>query len=340
MKYSAEEVKKIMGEGVSDNKIFNLRERARQSIEVDDLEHASEYYKQILDEDPNDWEAYFYTYLGERMSYTNAQAGSVAARLGATIPAAYDMAIKTGRMDEISDRLLIITEKTASRLESIALTGATLLREYEGGNIFTPTGKVHADLYKGMRDTAQNTIINSLEALESLESRIEKIDKSDKKIDEDIINKCLLVIRRKMFDIANWEFYPQARQSEKLVKEEVILSYSRKINELDPTHHVKTEQEIKIEHMPQGAKSKGYGKFYSFLMIFGCISSIINCFVNFSLDIGIYNCISPTVFAILSGMYLIRANKGKYVNINTKVAKITMTIDIVVAFLSLIIGSM
>ena len=85
-KYTLEEAKKLMVEIDSSKKTANLYERARKSLEVDDLEHAAEYYKQILDEIPNDWEAYFYSYLGETTSFTNAQAGGVAAKLGKTIP--------------------------------------------------------------------------------------------------------------------------------------------------------------------------------------------------------------------------------------------------------------
>ncbi|MBR3809070.1 MAG: hypothetical protein IKK46_02060 [Clostridia bacterium] len=233
-KYSTEAAQKLMIEVDNSKKMANLYERARKSLEVDDLEHAAEYYKQILDEVPNDWEAYFYSYLGEMTSFTNAQAGSVAAKLGNTIPSAYDMAIKTDKTEEIPERLKTITAQTAARLVGIASSGAALLRQYEGGNSFNPVGKVNADMYQRMRDVAGNTIANCVIAFNPLETKIEEISKSDLKISEGIIKECLLTIRRTRYDIANWEFSPTIATKEKLIKPELIQEYAQKIKELDP----------------------------------------------------------------------------------------------------------
>jgi transcription elongation factor Elf1 len=46
-KYEPEVAKKLMVEVDNSKQLANLYERARKSIEVDDLEHAAEYYKQI-----------------------------------------------------------------------------------------------------------------------------------------------------------------------------------------------------------------------------------------------------------------------------------------------------
>lgn len=234
-KYSVEEAKKLVVEVDNSKKMANLYERARQSLAVDDLEHAAEYYKQILDEDPNDWEAYFYSYLGETTSFTNGQAGSVATKLGNTIPAAYDMAIKTDKVEEISERLKTITTQTTSRIKGIASSGASLLRQYEGGIILSPAGKVKVDMYKRMRDIVVNTIVSCVLALASIEIKIEEIAKSDIKINEKDIKECLLTIKRARFDIANWDFSPSAGIKEKLIKNEVIQKCAQEIKELDPS---------------------------------------------------------------------------------------------------------
>ena len=248
-KYSVEEAQKLMREvddsGNSSNtnsdnnkKIANLYERARKSIEVDDLKNAAEYYKQILDENPNDWEAYFYSYLGEKTSFTNGEAGAVAAKLGKTIPAAYDMAIETDNVTELRDRLKTITEKTTNRLLGIAFSGASLLRQHEGGNILTPSGKVNADLYKRMRDIAVNTIANCVAAFNPIEAKIESLAKGDKKINESIIRECLLIVRRTRFNISNWDFSPSMGLTEKLIKDELIQLYAKKIKEIDPNFSI------------------------------------------------------------------------------------------------------
>ncbi len=231
-KYSVEEAKKMMIEIDNSKKLANLYERARKSLEVDDLEHAAEYYKEILDEIPNDWEAYFYSYLGEITSFTNAQAGGVAAKLGNTIPAAYDMAVETGNSDEIPERIKTISEKTAVRLIGISSTGEALLRQYEGNNIFSIAGKVNYDLYNNLRPTAQNTIINCIVAFDPLIEKVEALHKSGK-IDENIRKECLLILLRAKYYIANLTFEPVSGTKEKLIKNEAILEYARKIKELD-----------------------------------------------------------------------------------------------------------
>ncbi len=237
-KYSVEEAKKMMVEVDNTKKLSNLYERARKSLEVNDLEHAAEYYKQILDENPNDWEAYFYSYLGEFTSFTNAQAGSVADKLGNTIPAAYDMAIKDCSAEEAADRIKTISQKTSDRLVNIAATGAALLRQYEGGSLLSPAGKVNSDLYQNLRPTASNTIISCVLAFNPLEAKLEQIINSNNEIDASICKESLLYIRRARYQIADMQFEPSAGVKEYLVKAELIHEYATKINELDPSFEI------------------------------------------------------------------------------------------------------
>lgn len=218
-------------------KLANLYERARKSLEIDDLEHAAEYYKQILDVVPNDWESYFYSYLGEFPTFTNAQAGSVAEKLGNTIPPAYDMAIQNCDISEATARMKIISEKTSDRLVSIAATGAALLRQYEGGNIFSPAGKVYSDLYQRMRPIVVNTIANCVLAYASIDAKLEELLNSEK-VDKSVCKESLLYIRRARYQIANMQFEHSAGVKEYLIKAELIYEYAKKINVLDPSFEV------------------------------------------------------------------------------------------------------
>lgn len=237
-KYSVEEAKKMMVEIDNTKKLSNLYERARKSIEVDDLEHAAEYYKQILDEKPNDWEAYFYSYLGEFTSFTNAQAASVAIKLGNTIPAAYDMALADCSAAEATERIKVITQKTSDRLVSIAATGAALLHQYEGGNILFPAGKVCSDMYQNIRPMAVNTIANCVLAYAPIETKLEEIINSDSEIDKESCKESLLYICRARYQLANMQFQPSAGMKEYLIKAELIHEYAEKINKLDPSFEV------------------------------------------------------------------------------------------------------
>ena len=218
-------------------KLANLYERARKSLGVDDLEHAAEYYKQILDEIPTDWEAYFYSYLGEFPTFTNAQAGSVAEKLGNTIPPAYDMAIQNCSAEEASARVKIISKKTSDRWVGIAATGAALLRQYEGGNILFPAGKVHSDLYRNMRPMVVNTIANCVVAYASIDAKLVEF-LNNGKVDKNTCIECLLYIRRARYQIANMQFEPSSGVKEYLIKAELIHDYAKAINEFDPSFEI------------------------------------------------------------------------------------------------------
>lgn len=226
----------------NNKKTENLYERARKSLEVDDLEHAAEYYKQILDIIPTDWEAYFYSYLGEFTSFTNAQAGSVAEKLGNTIPPAFEMAIEDCSVEEASSRIKTISQKTSDRLVGIAATGASLLRQYEGGNILSPAGKVHSDLYQKMRPLVVNTIASCVLAYASIDAKLEELLNSEK-VDKSVCKECLLYIRRARYQIANMQFQPSAGVNEYLIKAELIHDYAKKINELDPSFLIPSVEE-------------------------------------------------------------------------------------------------
>lgn len=161
-KYSIEEAKKLMVEIDNSKKLNNLYERARKSLEVSDTKHAAEYYKEILDEEPNDWEAYFYSYLYEQTKYTNGEAASVASKLGSTVPPAYKMAIDSAEnSEEASERVKLITEKSLLRITSVVLTSADLLREYEGGGPLNAAGKVKISMYNNMRPIVSNTFFTA-----------------------------------------------------------------------------------------------------------------------------------------------------------------------------------
>lgn len=242
-KYTVEDAKKMMVEIDNTKKINNLYERAHKSLEVNDIKHAAEYYKQILDEKPDDWEAYFYSYLGEFDSYTNAQAGSVAEKLGKTIPSAYDMAIKDCNSTEATERIETITKQVTDRLEQIASTGAALLREYEGGNVLLPAEKVNNDLYQRIRPTAVNTVANCVVAFAPIEKKLEEIIKNCDKIDKVKCKESLLYLRRTRYRIADMQFEPAAGVKEYLIKAELIHEYAEKINELDQNFTIPTVEE-------------------------------------------------------------------------------------------------
>ena len=241
-KYDPEEAKKMMVEVDNSKKLSNLYARARKSLEVHDLAHTAEYYKQILDENPDDWEAYFYSYLGEFTTYTNAQAGSVADKLSKTIPPAYDMAIRGCGKSVALVRINTITIKTC-KMVPIAATGIALLREQEGDMGLSPAGQVKFNLYNNLKPTAANTVGNCVLAFDALEKKIEEIIQSDSEISKDDCKESLLYLSRARYQIANVELHPLQGKTDRLINAEYVIQYAKKLNELDPSVEIPSEYE-------------------------------------------------------------------------------------------------
>lgn len=91
-KYSVEEAKKMMIEGVVDvtgstvkvdqsDELKNLYELARRAKNDNNSENAQKYYDQVLIKDPSSWEANFYTVYFQSMNCKIGQIQSAAIRL-------------------------------------------------------------------------------------------------------------------------------------------------------------------------------------------------------------------------------------------------------------------
>ena len=101
-KYSIEEAKKMMVEGTVDvsgstvkvdneRKIENLRTLANRAKAEGDTETAAKYFEELLKEDPNNWEANFYTIYYAAHNIKIAQIGSAANRVSNIIDTVYSL---------------------------------------------------------------------------------------------------------------------------------------------------------------------------------------------------------------------------------------------------------
>jgi uncharacterized Zn finger protein (UPF0148 family) len=66
-KYSVEEAKKMMVEVDNSAKLTNALEKARRAMENKNYGPAQEYYEIILKEEPDNWEAFFYSVYSKKM---------------------------------------------------------------------------------------------------------------------------------------------------------------------------------------------------------------------------------------------------------------------------------
>lgn len=101
-KYSVEEAKKMMIEGTVDvsgsevkidrsEQIEKIRKLAARAKEASDTAAAAKYYEQIMLEDPDDWEATFYTTLYSASNCKVAQIGEAALRVGNIIDPVFQL---------------------------------------------------------------------------------------------------------------------------------------------------------------------------------------------------------------------------------------------------------
>ena len=99
-KYTVEEAKKLMIEGTVevtgtvkvDNqaKVSNLLILARRAKEANDSKTAAQYYQQLLLEDPDNWEAAFYTIFYDAHNNKIAQIGAAANRVSNSLTSVFN----------------------------------------------------------------------------------------------------------------------------------------------------------------------------------------------------------------------------------------------------------
>ena len=135
-KYSVEEAKKLMIEGIVDvsgstvkidstTELQNLYELARRAKGDNDNEKALEYYSRITVMDPSSWEAYFYTaYYRSKMGKI-VEIGNNANRLGKSEETVFKL-IKKNVMDLDEQRKAV--DEVATRLREVSIL---LFRSYD-----------------------------------------------------------------------------------------------------------------------------------------------------------------------------------------------------------------
>ena len=113
-KYSVEEAKKMMIDGVVSVKVDvsdelkNLYEVARRAKDADNSENAHKYYDMILVKDPNSWEATFYVTYYQTMQCKIAEISSAAISLSNSFSSVLNL-VKTN-IEDIEEQRKVIEE--------------------------------------------------------------------------------------------------------------------------------------------------------------------------------------------------------------------------------------
>lgn len=151
-KYTVEEARRMMIEGTVDvsgstvkvdneQKLANLRQLAQRAKEEGDSQTATKYFEQILLEDPDDWEANFYTIYYAAHDIKIAQIGAAASRVSNIVGPVLEL-IKKNVTDPIKQKSAYI------QVTSAMLSYSTMLFNNITSNIGTTREQASANIEK------------------------------------------------------------------------------------------------------------------------------------------------------------------------------------------------
>lgn len=138
-KYSPEDAKKLLIEATikvdNSQRLNNLYELARRAKEQDDIKNAANYYRTILLDNPNDWEANFYANYFEAATCTIGQISSAADKVNNCLKTVFQMIPEEGMEDYYRMDIHRYTMMLASTLYSASLSHYKEFSDMPGTNV-------------------------------------------------------------------------------------------------------------------------------------------------------------------------------------------------------------
>lgn len=251
-KYSIEEAKKMMVEGTVDvsgstvkvdneRKIENLRTLADRAKAEGDTETAAKYFEELLKEDPNNWEANFYTIYYAAHNIKIAQIGSAANRVSNIIDTVFGL---------IKETLATQEEQNAAKEE---VAGAVL----NFASYLIPNATNHlGDSLESMHEALENWMVPiGLMCLHLGDSVIKYFE------DYEMAEKIYGVVcnfkgmlsevesGRQILNIANQRLEPmvEAREKKEREEKEAIAAAAKKRTEEYWACHTEERQQLETE---------------------------------------------------------------------------------------------
>lgn len=330
-KYSVEDAKKMMVEGTVDvqgtvkvdssEDLKKLYQAARNARETGDDATALKHYENISAKDPDSWEALFYLVILKTKSIKNGEIASSAIGVANSLNKVFRL-IKENISDE-KEQKKCVKEVVNQCLE----TSVRLLFASES---------FYKTVTKGNGLIALTGVIGAASSLNSTGNALVENQERYSFV-ADIMCACGDNIER-YFDLQDKDYKEYAVLSWKQVLEFVLIyktkhgayiydknkqeRYINKIKEYDPSYSVKSVKELKQEAIKEIQSksavntSAGWGKFKTICMMIFCLF--------------------PITGSIISGLYLNEQKKGFSSNLNIKVAKITLLINIILTILTII----
>lgn len=310
-KYSMQETKNlvmgddpnnVMGTVKVDNSDFieKYLQNARRAKEKEDWEETEKYYNLVEQNDPTNIEAIFYSSYGK--AKRSLVESDIYKREAAFKVLQNCVSLIDDNYDYKDDKEIGVIEQISNDIIDMACSAYVYNQTKNGYGIVTQTDK-----YRTV--TLFNTL--GMAFTDSLDRIVAGYGENEK---EKKLKLLKIALSHMEFILENGSLQNPAQARE------YISNYHKKIHELDPSHSVKTVREMEIEALPKTAKSAGWGKFMTVGMVIFCLF--------------------PLTGAMISGISLYSAKTGSMININKKVATVTLIINIIVTVLIPVIIAM
>ena len=303
-KYSVEEAKKMMIEGTVDvqgtvkvdNTAFveKYLANARRAKQKEDWEEVEKYYNMVEQNDPTNIEAIFYS------SYGKAKRSLVESdyykREAAFKVLQNSISVIDDNFDyQKADKEIRTIDEISNDIIAMACSSYVYNQTKNGYGMVTQTDK-----YQTI------TLFNNLGLAftDSLDNIVNHLGENNK---DKKVKLLKIALKHVEFILKNGSL----RKPTQMIN--IAVAYHQQIHDLDPTHVAMTQRELMTLSLPESATSRGNGIALSILM-------------------SLY-CIFPVLGSIISGILFYRAHAGKMPNVNKKLAKVTLIINLIITIL-------
>lgn len=232
-KYSVEEAKKMMVSGTVNiagtvkvdisEKLSNLYKIARRAKEEGNNENAAKYYDLILQEDPNSWEASFYSVYYKAMGCKIAEIWSAASSVANSLKSVFPLISEYVKSPDEREQAIVEVFNSSFDIANMLSNAAT--------NHFNDIDFQVKDKFRGEYD---NNMINTIMIWVNLGDQFERFASCDKDKAQDILKgaatawKMAITITNQTFD--KW------RQDRVVVNFFSVAEYTEKIKKIEPNY--------------------------------------------------------------------------------------------------------
>ena len=308
MKYSVEEAKKMMIEGTVDvqgtvkvdNSAFveKYLANARRAKQKEDWEETEKYYNMVEQNDPTNIEAIFYS------SYGKAKRSLVEA----------DIYKRQAAFKVLQNCVSIIDDnfdinKESEQKEIINQINSDIFAMAGSSYVYNQKTNQYGAVTWTDKNQTEALFISLIDEFISTLSNI--VDKYPSEIKINSVDFLKAMIKCHEFQNSHMRLTKNAQN----IRKNTIHSLHVRINAIDPSHIIPEYAPVKIKNqVPFNLNTNpSVGKVMTFFAIFFCLF--------------------PVTGALVSGTQLLAANKGQMTNLNPKVAKITLIVNIIATIL-------